>query len=109
MMAKGEKSLIFVRRVASANELERRMLDKWERLVFEELKTKWKKTLSSKALLQLINSHIEYTENRALAENLDDIFRRLLVKIVANPVEYPLHFVNAEANATANATTNNAL
>lgn len=81
MMKRGEKSLIFVRRVASAFELERRMVDKWELAIAEEFKNKWLKSYSSKELQQLIGAFEDSKLNREVLENLDRIFSGLINKL----------------------------
>lgn len=81
-MKRREKSLVFVRRVASAYELERRLLDKWEKeIIYEELNGKWRKEMPSVELDALLNSYEAYMENRSLNENLDNIFSGLISRM----------------------------
>lgn len=83
-MKRGEKSLVFVRRVASAYELERRLLDKWEKeVVYSELKNKWKYAMKSPELDMLINAYEDYVSNRSINENLDSIFTGLAKRLNA--------------------------
>ncbi|RYZ27029.1 MAG: hypothetical protein EOO10_13900, partial [Chitinophagaceae bacterium] len=93
MMREGEKSLIFVRRVASADELERRLLDRWEGVIYEDLKTKWKKRLPSEALTQLVDSYTERKANRKLSECIHSILNGVAQKLLAGKAQYPLSFL----------------
>lgn len=92
LMRKGEKSLIFVRRVASAYELERRLLDKWQDIILNELKSSWRKRQNSKDLDELIENYDEYKNNRALIENLDNIFNGIIKRLISK-TEYNLSFI----------------
>jgi hypothetical protein len=82
MMMRGEKSLIFVRRVASAFELERRLLDQWENVIAAEIEKKWKKQYPSKELNQLLASFKDIRENREVVDNLERIFGLLSAKVL---------------------------
>ncbi len=83
LMLKGEKSLVFVRRVASAYELERRLLDKWEKeVIFKQLKKIEQGALKSKELKLLIQAYENHISNRLLGENKDSIFKNLSKKII---------------------------
>jgi len=82
LMNKGEKSLVFVRRVASAYELERRLLDKWEKeVIFKQLKQIEQGALNSKELKLLIQAYENHINNRLLDEHIDTIFKNLSKKL----------------------------
>jgi len=88
---KGEKSLVFVRRVASAYELERRILDKWEReFIYPRLKKLNQGRYSSEELKACIQAFENHITNRSLVENLDYLFERLIQKLLDSRAEYPL-------------------
>lgn len=88
MMLKGEKSLIFVRRVASAEELERRLLDKWEAAVYDELKKKWSRRLQSNSLNHLLRSYDTYCENRALQDKLDNLLYTVSARLIERNYDF---------------------
>jgi len=88
---KGEKSLVFVRRVASAYELERRLLDKWEReFIYPRLKKINQGRYSSEELKACIQAFENHITNRSLIENMDYLFDRIIQKLLDSPGEYPL-------------------
>lgn len=90
-MKNGEKSLVFVRRVASAYELERRLLDRWEKeVIYKELQSKWRTAMHSSELNALLNAYESYIENRSVNENLDTIFNGLISRMTQAPNLYPL-------------------
>lgn len=92
-----EKSLVFVRRVASAYELERRLLDKWEyEVVYKELKSKWSFKMKSKELEALLSAYETNIENRSLSEKLDNILGNLTSKMIALPKTYPVQDKNGK-------------
>lgn len=97
-MKNGEKSLVFVRRVASAYELERRLLDKWEKEVINnELLTKWKNVMRSNELDSLLGAYESYHENRSVNENLESIFNGLISRMIVSPKTFPI--VNRNGNS----------
>jgi hypothetical protein len=74
MMKKGEKALVFVRRVASAFELESRLLSRWEKeVIAPELKNKWQRLLPSIELDSMLNAYEDHEQNKILREHLDEI------------------------------------
>lgn len=90
-MKKGEKSLVFVRRVASAYELERRLLDKWEKeVIYKELNDKWKSVMQSNELSALLNTYKGYLGNRLVNEKVENIFNEIIHRITSSPQVYPL-------------------
>lgn len=95
MMKKGEKALVFVRRVASAYEMEGRLMNRWEReVIAPELKNKWSKLLPSPELQALLNAHDEYIENKQLLEHLDDIYQRLTERLLKYRGEFDFGFIS---------------
>lgn len=94
MMKKSEKSLVFVRRVASAYELERRLLDRWEKeVIFPEIKRLAQSKFKSKELEGLIDSYDELDKNRLRIKKLDGLFIKIINKLVSSPKEYPFDSV----------------
>ncbi len=90
-MKKGEKSLVFVRRVRSAYELERRLLDRWEReVVYSELQTKWRAALKSAELDSLLSAYEAYQKNRSVNEKLPSIISGLAIRMLESPKLYPV-------------------
>jgi hypothetical protein len=88
---KGEKSLVFVRRVASAYELERRLLDKWENeFIYPKLKQLNQGRYCSESLTACIQAYENYYTNRTLIENIEYLFDQIIQKLVGSPKEYPL-------------------
>jgi hypothetical protein len=92
MMLRGEKSLIFIRRVASAKEIERRFLDKLEEIVNQELLTKWRNVFPSESVDQLVSYYEEFKNNQELVKCLDVIFSNVLTKLLANK-QYSFDFI----------------
>ncbi len=91
LMLQGEKSLVFVRRVASAYELERRLLDKWEKeVILKQLKQIEQGALNSKELKLLIQSYENHINNRLLEEHIDSIFKNLSKKLNESSREFVL-------------------
>ena len=90
-MMKGEKSLIFVRRVDSAYELERRLLDRWEReFIYRELNDKWKNVMQSDELNALLSTYRGHMENRLVNEKLESIFNEIIIRLTDSPKIYQL-------------------
>lgn len=91
LMQNGEKALVFVRRVSSAYELERRLLDRWEQdVIYPELE-KWNTTeLQSEELDSLLTAYSTSREERNLIERLDPIFTDLARKLFGSPAQYHL-------------------
>ena len=95
MMKSGEKSLIFVRRVASAYELEKRLLDRWEQEVIgAELEKVWKKKLPSQDLNVLMDAFEEYVTNKEINEKLENIIGGLGQRILERKRDAELPFMN---------------
>jgi hypothetical protein len=94
MMRKGEKSLIFVRRVASATELERRLMDKWENHIYNDMKTHCINGLKSRELEILLLAYQTYIEDKGLAENIEDLSGRIIKKIFSTHSIDEFSFVN---------------
>jgi hypothetical protein len=95
MMKRGEKALVFVRRVASAYEMEGRLMNRWEKeVIAPELRDKWSKTLPSTELQSLLNAFEEYKENKHLLEHLDDIYHRLAERMIRYRGEFDFGFVS---------------
>lgn len=90
LMQKGEKSLIFVRRVASAYEIERRLLDMWEKTVADQLNIISNSKLKSNELSDLILAYKDYMEDRLLNEKLESLFTIINERINANSKDYVL-------------------
>jgi hypothetical protein len=89
MMREGEKALIFVRRVASAAELEKRLLGKWEETVFDELTQKWSKKLKSDDLTELLATYRRRKTNLKLEQHLDRIIQAVVDRLLTNKDLYP--------------------
>ncbi len=90
-MKNGEKSLVFVRRVASAYELERRLLDRWEKeVVYKDLHSKWKTVMKSSELDSLISTYEGYEKNRSVNEKLENIFDGLISRFILSSKTYPI-------------------
>lgn len=90
-MKKGQKSLIFVRRVASAYELERRLLDRWEKeVIYKELNEKWKNSMQSDELNALLSTYKGHMENRLVNEKLENIFNEIIIRLTGSPKIYQL-------------------
>lgn len=102
LMLTGEKSLIFVRRINSAYELEKRLLNKWEQEIHNELAQGCTKTLPSKELKQLIHCYNEYKTNAVLTSCIEDIFNKVISKFYANEALYPLDFLDTYGNSAIN-------
>lgn len=99
-MKKGQKSLIFVRRVASAYELERRLLDRWEKeVIYKDLNDKWKKLMPSNELNALLSSYECHIENRSINEKADNIFNEIINRLNAAPRTYQLE-ISIETSCT---------
>ena len=103
MMKNGEKSLVFVRRVASAYELERRLLDKWEKeVIAPEVKKLLSTQYKSDALEMLSDAFDEYDKHKLRNKKLNGLFIKVINKLLANPREYPFNLpeniVLTEAN-----------
>jgi hypothetical protein len=93
MMKNGEKSLIFVRRVASAYELERRLLDRWEKeVIAPEVKKLQSTPYKSDALSTLSDAFEEYDKNKLRNKKLNGLFIKVINKLLSNPKEYPFDF-----------------
>ncbi|MFM8431954.1 MAG: DEAD/DEAH box helicase family protein, partial [Bacteroidota bacterium] len=74
LMKRGEKALVFVRRVASAIEMESRLMSRWEKEVISpELRSRWMGIMPSKELSSLLLAYEEYEENKHLREQIGDI------------------------------------
>lgn len=69
-----EKSLIFVRRVATAYELEKRLIDLYENKIIKEKHLKFSGKYS-KFNSQKLNDLLSEFEEKHIAEKLDDVFR----------------------------------
>ena len=93
MMKNGEKSLIFVRRVASAYELERRLLDKWEKeVIAPEVKKLLLTQYKSDELEMLSDAFDEYDKHKLRNKKLNGLFIKVINKLLSNPKEYPFNF-----------------
>lgn len=69
-----DKSLIFVRRVASAHELHARLIQRYEAFVYEkQLKSLPQKLRAVKPVAQLINAYL----NKGLSEKLQELYAKL--------------------------------
>ena len=92
MMLKGEKSLVFVRRIGSANELERRFSNFFEERVTTELKNKWSKVAES----DLLNRWIEGYDNRQIQKESNRLFGAISNRLLSNRNDYPFDFKEGE-------------
>lgn len=93
MVKRREKALIFVRRVASAYELERRLLDRWEKeIIYRELVNIWKWRKKSDELNQLLEQYEEYDRNRLLDEKIDSLFIEIIQRLLSDKKSYPFDF-----------------
>jgi hypothetical protein len=103
MMKRGEKALIFVRRVASAYELEQRLMQRWQKeVIAPELKNHWSKVLPSVQLNALINAFEEHEENKQLREHIDDIIASTIERLLKNRFGFDFQFIEqVSANETS--------
>ncbi len=102
MMKRGEKSLVFVRRVNSAYEIERRLLDRWEKeIIAPELKNLAKSRHGSKELDALNVAFEELDKNRLRSKKLDGLFIKIINKINSNSKDFPIHSLNESINNEA--------
>lgn len=90
-MKKGEKSLIFVRRVSSAYELERKFIDVWEIYVAEFLKKRILPEWRNYEIEQLLNTYDLYESHRQLQENLPRIINGITDRLFSG--NYNLDFI----------------
>jgi len=105
-MKNGQKSLIFVRRVASAYELEQRLLNRWEKeVIYKELNEKWKNAMESDELNALLSTYKVHMENRIVNEKLENIFNEVISRLMAQPKIYQLLDINGTAFTTDNLRT----
>lgn len=96
MMLRGVKSLVFVRRLGSAHELERRLNRFFEERITQELKDKWAKRIPSK----LLSSWLQEWDNQQIKLHADELFRTIASRITGNRTEYPLTFDDQEDRTT---------
>ena len=95
MMKRGEKALVFVRRVASAYELEQRLMHRWQKeVIAPELKNRWTKHLPSIALNSLINAYEEHEENKQLREVIDEIIKGAIERLVKQRFNFDFQFIS---------------
>lgn len=95
MMKRGEKSLVFVRRVASAYELEQRLMHRWQKeVIAPELKNRWRKYLPSNELETLINAYEEHEENKQLREVIDEIIKGTIERLVKQRFNFDFKFIS---------------
>ena len=92
MMLKGEKSLVFVRRIGSANELERRFSNFFEERITTELKNKWSKIAES----DLLNRWAEGYDNRQILKESNRLFGAISNRLLSNRNDYPFDFKEGE-------------
>lgn len=98
MMKHGEKSLVFVRRVASAYELERRLLTLWEDMICERLRSYWLPKAPSEALTALVREFDSYQADRLLSEQLDRLLRGVANRIATGGSKYDTSYLKVESD-----------
>ncbi len=97
MMVRGIKSLVFVRRLGSANELEQRLNRFFEERITQELKDKWTKQAPGKLLF----TWLQEWDNQQIRLHADELFRTIVSRIIGNRTEYPLTFQDQEDRIAA--------
>ena len=96
MMLAGRKSLVFVRRLGSATELEQRLTHFFESRVAQELKEKWTKRAPS----ALLTTWLGEWDNRQIKKHAPELFNAIAARISKDKTGYPLLFSEGEDRIT---------